>query len=317
MLIGALLLSGCGGDEERGPVTEETRVVTQMVTEADSASSETTDESNAPPDQSPEDVLALQYEYLNRGDFDKAYSLFAEQSQQEVSLAQYRAFFEDNAPYSVTDYSFSPAQVQDDSATVDAVFTANSAAGSEQLQRTQRFVRENGKWRVVMRPEQVAAFTATGNVVDTESTPKAKAEPPASTASSELAVGETATLPSGGTVTVYSYESPLSLNGPIQPEPGSEFSAIDVEFCANPNNTMRASPTDFSLQMPDNTRVRARPLPDRTRPSLDPTPSLPAGDCVRGYVGFEELQGQQPTFVLLEARAVGNPGSQTMKWAVE
>ena len=107
--------------------------------------------------------MALQYEYINRGDFEKAYSLFAEQSQQEVSLEQYGAFFEANAPYSVTDYSFSASQAQGDSATLDAVFVANSAAGSEQLQRSQRFVRENEEWRVVMRPDQVAAFTATSS----------------------------------------------------------------------------------------------------------------------------------------------------------
>jgi hypothetical protein len=78
--------------------------------------------------------LALQYEYINRGDFEKAYSLFAKQSQREVSLEQYGAFFEANAPYSVTDYSFSASQAQGDSATLHAVFVANSAAGSEQLQ---------------------------------------------------------------------------------------------------------------------------------------------------------------------------------------
>ena len=63
----------------------------------------------------------------------------------------------------MTDYSFSRAQTQGDSATVDAVFTANSVAGSERLQRTQRFVLENGEWRIVIRPDQVAAFTAIGD----------------------------------------------------------------------------------------------------------------------------------------------------------
>ncbi len=113
--------------------------------------------------RSPEEVLALQYEYLNRGDFEKAYSLSDEQSRQEVSLEQYSAFFKANAPYSVTDYSFSPAQEQGGSATVGSEFIVTSASGVEQLQRTQRFVRENGEWRVVMRPDQVAALTATSS----------------------------------------------------------------------------------------------------------------------------------------------------------
>ncbi len=46
-------------------------------------------------------------------------------------MAQYRAFFEENAPYSVTDYSFSPPEIEGDSATVDAAFTVTSASGVE------------------------------------------------------------------------------------------------------------------------------------------------------------------------------------------
>lgn len=172
----AILLAGCGGQEQAGqegqsPSPQDTTVEqaadspeqTEATETTVEAISETTEESNASQERPPEDVLALQYEYINRGDFDSAYSLFAEQSRQEVSLEQYRAFFETNAPYSLSDYSFSSTQTQDDSATVEAEFTANSAAGAEQLQRTQRFVRENGEWRVVMRPEQIAAFTATSD----------------------------------------------------------------------------------------------------------------------------------------------------------
>lgn len=44
---------------------------------------------------------------------------------------------------------------------MDAEFTVTSASDVERLERTQEFVREGGNWRVVMRPEQVAAFTAT------------------------------------------------------------------------------------------------------------------------------------------------------------
>ena len=111
-------------------------------------------------EESPEDVLARQYEYINNGDFEEAYALFAERSRREVSLERYRAFFEESAPYSVTDYSFSPPEIEGDSASVDAAFTVTSALGVERLERTQEFERERGDWRVVMRPDQVAAFTA-------------------------------------------------------------------------------------------------------------------------------------------------------------
>lgn len=167
------LLAGCGG-EEGGETTEETKYVTQMVTVSgpeatNETTSEATEEADASQEESPEDVLALQYEYINGGNFGQAYSLFAEQSRQEVSLGQYDAFFRANAPYSVANYSFSPAEIQGNSAGVDVAFTVNSASGVERLERTQEFVREGGDWLVLMRPEQVAVFTATDDEAETES----------------------------------------------------------------------------------------------------------------------------------------------------
>src|SRR4028118_148153 len=114
--LAAAFLVGCSSNEtndkeKRGSTSEETRFVTQPITVE-----QTVEETAAvgggrcvTQEQSPEDVLALQYEYINSGDFEEAYALFAGQSQREVSLEQYRAIFEANAPYSVTDYSFSPA----------------------------------------------------------------------------------------------------------------------------------------------------------------------------------------------------------------
>jgi hypothetical protein len=99
-------LVGCASNEtndkeKRGSTSEETRFVTQLVT-VERTVEETTVATGGPyvtQEQPPEDVLALQYEYINNGDFEEAYALFAEQSRREVSLAQYRAFFEANAPY--------------------------------------------------------------------------------------------------------------------------------------------------------------------------------------------------------------------------
>ena len=112
----------------------------------------------APEAQPLVDALALQYQYINAGDYESAYALFDETSKQAVSLEQYSAFFEANAPYSLTDYSFPSASVQGDTGTVEATVTANSLSGQEQLQITQRFVREGEEWRVVMREEQVTNF---------------------------------------------------------------------------------------------------------------------------------------------------------------
>jgi hypothetical protein len=113
-------------------------------------------------EQAPEDVLAAQYEYINSADYENAYALFAEQSQQLVSLEQYSAFFEANAPYLVSDYSFPSVQVQGETATVEVAFTASWAGGEGQFNKTQQLVQEDGGWRVVMRDDQVAAFLETG-----------------------------------------------------------------------------------------------------------------------------------------------------------
>jgi hypothetical protein len=169
LLTSALVFAACGS-EERAPVEGDERTMTRtvVVTEADPPDTTRADrrpggETDAAQDGgSPEDVLALQYRLINAGDYEGAYALFAEQSKQLISPGQYRAFFEANAPYSVTDYSFPSVDVRGDAATVGAEFTVNSSSGREFLQRTQELVREGGVWRVVMRDEQVASFAATG-----------------------------------------------------------------------------------------------------------------------------------------------------------
>ncbi len=124
-----------------------------------SASGTSASEEITPEAQPLVDVLALQYQYINAGDYESAYALFDETSKQEISLEQYKAFFEANAPYSLTDYSFPSASVQGDTGTVEATFTANSLSGQEQRQVTQQFVREGTEWRVLMREEQVVTFS--------------------------------------------------------------------------------------------------------------------------------------------------------------
>lgn len=140
--------------------TGSSSIIKWAVQEVGQASAPRTDGSEgiAPEAQPLVDTLALQYQYINTGDYESAYALFDEGSKQTVSLEQYRAFFEANAPYSLTDYSFPSASVQGDTGTVEAAFTANSLSGQEQLQITQQFVREGEEWRVVMREEQIVNF---------------------------------------------------------------------------------------------------------------------------------------------------------------
>ena len=137
---------------------------------------------------------------------------------------------------------------------------------------------------------------------------------------SPLEMGETATLSSGDTVTVYSYESPVSLDGPLKPKTGSEIALVDAEFCAGQGGQEVTTPIlsqiHFSLLMPDNAPVQSRSMGGTGLSPLLPSGEnlFEAGDCGRGYVGFEKPEGQDPKFVLYRG---SSPLSQPFRWAVE
>ena len=209
-------------------------------------------------EESPEDVLALQYEYINAGDFEEAYLLFAERSRREVSLARYRTFFEDNAPYSVTDYSFSPPEIEGDSASLEAEFTVTSASGVERLERTQEFVRERGYWRVVMRPEQVAAFTASGN--DTDADPA----PGSSTKAGDLDCDDFDYQEDAQAVYEQDTSDPNGLDGP----PGESYTGEQGEACED-------LPSRVGAQSPAQKSQSPRPQP--VAPTPPPAPAATGG----------------------------------------
>ena len=133
----------------------------------------------------------------------------------------------------------------------------------------------------------------------------------------EFRLGETATFRYGDTTTVYSYVSPdPSANEFIQPKAGNQFAVIDIEICAGSsevigpsgNTQLSINPFQFSLQMPNNTRIEPTLLAS-PEPAL-PAANVSAGECVRGNLGFEVPQGQTPNFVLQE-------GTPSAKWAIE
>ena len=172
LLVGVLLV-GCGGNEQvqQEEPEERTQVIERTVVKTVEAPERTVVEEQAaapeeqPPEaeQPPEEILALQYQYINEGNYEAAYSLFAEQSKQLVSPEQYRAFFENAGYYDITDYTFLSVQAEGDVATIVTDYTVSSGiAGIEQYQRTQQLVGEGGNWRVVMRAEQVGIFSGTG-----------------------------------------------------------------------------------------------------------------------------------------------------------
>ncbi len=142
----------------------------------------------------------------------------------------------------------------------------------------------------------------------TEKAPK----PTMSTAENpKLTVGDTAiTTESGNKLTVHSYESPLSLEG-SKPDPGFEFSAIDVEGCASQSSgddLMHVGPNAFTLRLPDGTRImpEAFTMPDAKveDPALHTMDAGP-GECDRGFVTFQTPRGQRPELVIFGEQFMG------------
>ncbi len=157
--------------EEQAAQAEEARTEAETATDEDSSSTEGNDSAGdqVSREPSPEDVLALQYEHVNAGDYEAAYDLLTEQSKQLVSLGQYSTWFEDTGNYQIVDFSFPTAQVEDDTATLVADLSVTSdTAGEEQYQATQEMQLENESWRIVLRDEQVDTFAG----VDPESSPE-------------------------------------------------------------------------------------------------------------------------------------------------
>ncbi len=175
MLLLVFALSSCATEQggptgEEAPAKPETREVTKTVTVAEAPEKEettvpeTTRATSSPPPAaaqagSPEDVLALQYRLINAGDYEGAYALFDELSKKVATPEQFRTYFEANAPYSITDYSFLAADDWGDEAAVVVSLTATSGSGQESYEVTQPLVREGAAWRVMMRDEQVSSFT--------------------------------------------------------------------------------------------------------------------------------------------------------------
>jgi hypothetical protein len=114
-----------------------------------------------------EEVLALQYEYLNMTAWKQAYELFAEESKREVSLEQYEAYMDSGQrerPTAVIEYAFPSVEIAGDHAIIERVFTLSTPDGKNQLEATQEAVLEDKGWRIVMRDDQIRALLQRGTI---------------------------------------------------------------------------------------------------------------------------------------------------------
>ncbi len=115
-----------------------------------------------------EEVLALQYEYLNMTAWRRAYELFAEESKREVSLEQYETYMESGyseRPTAVIEYAFPSAEVEGDRAAIEREFVLATPDGEHRQEATQEAVLGDEGWRIVMRDDQIRALLQRGTIL--------------------------------------------------------------------------------------------------------------------------------------------------------
>lgn len=124
-----------------------------------------------------------------------------------------------------------------------------------------------------------------------------------------LAVGDTATTTEeGNTLTVLSYESPLSVEG-AKPDPGSAFSVIEVKGCDGPSSgrdLMARGPNAFTLRLPDGTHVQPEEFGEEMgvkEPALGSMNPSPSG-CERGFVTFQIPRDEKPELIVFDEQFV-------------
>lgn len=124
-----------------------------------------------------------------------------------------------------------------------------------------------------------------------------------------LVVGDTATTTKGGnTLTVLSYESPLSVKG-AKPDPDSEFSAIEVKGCDGPSSgrdLMAVGPNAFTLRFRDGISVQPEGFGEEMevkQPDLRTMNPSPGG-CETGFVTFQTPRGEKPELVVFDEQFV-------------
>ena len=152
-------------------------------------------------------------------------------------------------------------------------------------------------------PVAAERATTTAPILNTTTTPeKSKETTTTSELPSSFPIGTKVTTSAGNFFTLHGYEQPTPGDGFWEPDPGNEFAAVDVEFCrgAKPEASYLTGigPSDFELQMGDNTR-RTGDISVK-EPALHYTEVPSIGDCVRGWITYQVPVGIRPKYLVVE-----------------
>jgi hypothetical protein len=122
----------------------------------------------APQEPRPEEVLALQYEYVNMIAYEQAYELFAQETKDKLPEQVYesvdREYGEQYGATAKTEYSFPSIEVQGDRATIETVAYLSTPKETWQDKDTDEMVLEESGWRVVMSQDQLELFLNGGEI---------------------------------------------------------------------------------------------------------------------------------------------------------
>lgn len=116
-----------------------------------------------------------------------------------------------------------------------------------------------------------------------------------------IAIGSPFTTDEGNTVTVRSFEQPVS-GEVVGASAGREFAAVEAEVCAG-RRSARVSPARFILEAADGSRY-ARSYFGPKEPAFPDGPVM-AKQCVQGWVSFEVPEGERPRYVVFDGSSVG------------
>jgi hypothetical protein len=101
----------------------------------------------------PEEIVALQFEYINMARWEQAYELHARESKDQFSLQQYTDYASRLQPVSYLSYSFSSVNVDGNHATIEGTSIVSDPRRVSKVRISGETTLEAEGWRIVASPE--------------------------------------------------------------------------------------------------------------------------------------------------------------------
>ncbi len=107
----------------------------------------------------PDEIMALNAEYHDNQLWEEKYSLYDSGTKAQVPFEAYAAR-SGEVVSAIVDYSFPSVEIRGDTAEVTRVYGFETESNHEDRREVQPLIREDGQWRIVLTPEQLAFYTS-------------------------------------------------------------------------------------------------------------------------------------------------------------